>query len=264
MIVYGAIMPHTPLLLPSIGGDVESALKKIKDSCQEIADEIYARHIDTIVIIADQPTMHTDALAMNIKDPFTFDLTEFGDFGFDVPVRPDILLIDRMQRQLRKDGFKISLNTDNNLSFSTAVPLSFFTKLFPETKVIVMSPPTDGKARSIFQFGTKIQDLLQQSNKKIAIITTGDLSHSLTENSPQDYHIDGEKFDKRVLESIQSTNIAGLLSIEESVLENANQSIYSELLLLFGILDKIAIEAEHINYHSPLGVGYLTAGFAPH
>lgn len=256
-------MPHTPLLLPSIGQDVGHKMRKIIHECENIAHEIYARHIDTLIIISDQPTMHGDAISINIKDPYTFDLKEFGDFGFEVPVRPDIMLIDRLQRSMRRSGLKISLNTDTNLSFSTAVPLNFFINLFPQTKLITISPPTDLDNRAIFNLGTSIKETLQESNKRIAIIAAGDLSHALNEDSPHKSHPDGQLFDQRINDSVQSKNVAGLLSLDDDIVKNAEQSIYNELLLLFGIFDKISIKLEHHYYDSPFGVGYLTAGFSP-
>jgi aromatic ring-opening dioxygenase LigB subunit len=259
MIVYGAIMPHTPLLIPSIGKDVYSQIKKTREACEKIAKEIYSRHIDTIFLIADQVTVHEDALSINIKDPFSFDLSEFGDFGFDVAVRPDLQLIDRLQRYLRKENERVSLNTDKNLIFSTAVPLHFLIKQFPTTKLVAVSPPTYMKKSEIFDCGIKIQNILQESNKRIAVICAGDLSHRANNAKNQNADI----FDNNIFEAIQNTNAAILHKLDDSIINSSSQTIFEEILLLFGVFDKISFEVSHLNYEAPFGVGYITAAFEP-
>jgi len=97
---------------------------------------------------------------------------------------------------------------------------------------------------------------------RIAVIAVGDMSHALTNNSPADFHPDGEKYDKKIQELIAQKNTVGLISLDEKLIENAVENSYRSLTILFGLLDRISVKPEILNYEAPFGVGYLVANFA--
>ncbi len=261
MLVFSAFVPHSPLLLESINKDKIDAVSDTLESFNELAGELYASHPDTIILFSKHPTHYPDAFSINLKDPYKFNLKEFGDLGFEREIKPDVMLIDRIQRQMRWDyNIPITLTTDDALDYSSAVPIVLLTKNLPNIKLVPITY-SDASAKEHFNFGQILKDTIMDSDKRIAVIAVGDMSHSLSSNSPAGFHKDGEIFDKKINELISQKNTAGLLSLDEKLIKNAKETCYKSLLMLSGVLDQIAVKPEILSYESPFDVGFMVVNF---
>src|SRR5262245_47834651 len=65
MIVFAAIVPHSPLLLPSIGKDKSEALAKTIAAYKEIEEALYLSKAETIVMISPHAQAYPDAFSEN-------------------------------------------------------------------------------------------------------------------------------------------------------------------------------------------------------
>ena len=258
MIVFSAITPHSPLLLDSINKDHLERVAKTRKAMNELAEEFYASHPDVIVLISEHPTGFTNSFSINVADPFTFDLSEFGDLGFEKTFKPDLMLIDRLQRSLRKNDQPITLTTDESLHYASAVPLQLLTD---NLKSIPLIPITysDLSPKEHFQFGQALKDVFSDTNKRIAIIVSGDMSHALHKDAPSGFHEAGKEFDEIIQAIITTKNTAGLLNLDPELIKNAHQTIYLPLCILFGLIDHVATTSQLLSYESPFHVGYLVA-----
>lgn len=260
MLVFSGFAPNTPLLLESIGKEQTAKLAQTRAAMQELADELYAVHPDTIVLISEHPTSHEDAFSINLADPFRFDLSEFGDLGFSKSFRPSIRLIDKLQRSLRSAGQPITLTSDERLHFASAVPLALLTEQLPNVKLVPITY-CDLGAKEHFQFGQALKDELMMSGERIAVIAAGDMSHALVTDAPGGFHKAGKQFDAKIQELIAQKNSAGLLSLDADMVLNAKQQCYRPLVILFGLLDRISVSPNILSYEAPFGVGHLVANF---
>lgn len=260
MLVFAAFTPNSPLLIPEINKDRLSAVEKTRGSLQELADELYVAKPDTIVIITDHPTRYSDAFCLSLSDPFKFDLKEFGHLSFDRTFRPDIMLIDRLQRSLRKAGQAITMSSDEALHYASAIPLSILASMLPKVNIVPIGySELDAKAH--FAFGQAIKDAVMASDKRVAVIAAGDMAHTLALDGPAPLHPAGAEYDAKIQELIATKNSAGLLTIDEDIVRDAQQLSYRPLLILFGLLDHLAVTPTILSYESPFGVGYLVVNF---
>lgn len=261
MLVFAGITPHSPLLLDSISKDQAKHVSRTKEAMNELSDELYAVFPDTIVHICQHPTMYDNSFSINVSDPYQFDLRTFGELGDEPKRHPDIMTIDHLQRDLRKKRLPLTLSSDNTLDYSSAVPLHFLCDKLPNVKLIPITYCSlDEKAH--FQFGQGLKDVLFESNKRIAVIASGDLSHALNSDSPAGFSPAGAEFDARFSQIITQKNTAGLLGMEPEILENAHQTIYKPAVILFGLLEHIGVYPQILSYEAPFGVGYLVANMA--
>jgi len=261
MLVFSAFTPNSPLLLPEINKDKAYRLEKTTEAMAELADELYATHPETIILISMHPTIFNGSFSIALKDPFTFDLSEFGELSFDKKIKPDIELINELQDSLRSQGQPVTLTSDETLNYASAVPLQILTEDLKNVKLVAITY-SELDTKSHFQFGNALKETIMSSDKRIAVIAVGDMSHALTNNSPADFHPDGEKYDKKIQELIAQKNTVGLISLDEKLIENAVENSYRSLTILFGLLDRISVKPEILNYEAPFGVGYLVANFA--
>ncbi len=260
MIVFAAFMPHTPLLVETVGKEHKKSLKKTNAAVQSLAKDLVLANPDTIVVISAHPTRHADAFSINLHDPYRTDLSRFGDLSNAREFRPDLALMDAAQRTLRRKGVPVTLDTDHALDHGATVPLLLLAKALPRVRVFpVTYSGLDPKAH--LEFGRALKEVLAASGRRIAVIASGDLSHALTKASPEGERKEGKAFDAAVTHAVETVGISQLLAMEPAFLEAAAECAHKPLLILFGLLEKTAVDPEVLSYEAPFGVGLLTARF---
>jgi aromatic ring-opening dioxygenase LigB subunit len=260
MIVFAAHVPNSPLLLPSISGDRIGAVKKTCSALEQLSGELYAAKPDTIVLISDHPTRYSEAFSISVSDPFIANLAEVGDLSYQKSYHLDFGLIDALQRGLRKLDEPVTLTTDPHLNFASAIPLDYLTKHLPGIKLVPISP-CDLDPKSHFSFGQSLSHNIIESSKRIAVISTGDLAHTLTDFAPGGLHASGELYDDTLLTMLEQHNVVGLLQIDEQLRHEAQESAYHKLLILLGVLDGMPISTNLLSYEYPYGVGLAVINF---
>jgi len=104
------------------------------------------------------------------------------------------------------------------------------------------------------------------TNKKIAFIASGDMSHYLTEEGPYGFHEDGPNFDKALIDYLKKKDIENFLKLEQRF-PGAGQCGLRSFSFLLGALEAYSEssgkvwEPEVLSYQGPFGVGYLVANF---
>ena len=260
MLVFAAFTPHSPLLLPNIGKENLKQLEQTSTAMQHLADDLYSAQPDTIVVISGHNLSYPDAFAMSLNDSFQVDLTSLGDLVDEKTYYPDLALIDSGQRRLRNKEFPFSLDPDDTLDYGSAVPLLLLTEALKSFKIVPISP-SDLGPKEHFKFGKALKELILESPQRIAVIASGDLAHTLNNDSPAGFHKNGAKFDEKIQELVAGNNVAGLIKMKPELVADAKQCGYRAILILFGILDKMNFRTNIMSYEAPLGVGYLTVKF---
>ncbi len=251
MLVFAGLVPNSPLLMPGINTARLSEAKETIHGLTELADDLYAAHPDIIVLLADCATSYPDAFSVNVADPYTADLSAVGDLDYKKTYHPDFGFVDSLQRFARSNSIPISLSTDEQLTFASAVPLHYLTSHLKDVRIVPIAPTElDGKAH--FAFGSTLQHLVMQSDKRIAVIATGNMSHQPTP----------AEFDEKLLTFITERNSSGLLQIDPDLILSAEDTSYRNICMLLGTLDGVDATAHRLSYEKPFGVGYAVVNFA--
>ena len=260
MLVFAGFTPSSPLLLPSINEAKMSEVQETRQAFDELAEELYAVHPDTIIIFSESQTMYSDAFSLNVADPYLASLADYGDLGYQKKYHPDFAFVDRLQRHLRKTDLPVTLSTDEHLSASTLVPLDILTGHLPNVRILPVAP-CDLDAKSHFNIGVAFKHLILESDKRIAVIAAGDMSHALSATAPAGLHKDGKVFDESVLTMLREHNASGLLQMSEELIKNAHDTSHRQLCMLIGVLDGMYTTPTVLSYDAPFGVGYCVANF---
>lgn len=111
-------------------------------------------------------------------------------------------------------------------------------------------------------YKSEIRNQKSETNSKVALIASGDLSHCLKAEGPYGFHPDGPKFDKTLIESLKKRDVNTILKLDEMFPEAGECGLRSFCFIL-GILEgaRLKWEAEILSYEGPFGVGYLVANF---
>ncbi len=260
MIVFSAIVPHSPLLLPSIGKTHRDKLSATLSAISDIEQALYLSKAETICLIAPHGVRYPDAFNVNLASKYVGNLKQFGDFSTTVTAKSDYLMIDRIQRKLRAEGVPFTLSSNEELDYGFAVPLLLLTSHLASWKLVPISPSMhDGKAH--FEFGKQLKRVLHSEDERVAVIASADMSHKLSADAPGGFAKEGSIFDAAVKESITAKNPNALLALDAQTTESAAQCAYLPVITLLGVLDGMNITPKILSYESPFGVGYLTVSY---
>ncbi len=257
MIVFAAVVPHSPLLLKGIGKDHTKKLAKTVAAMADIEQRLYLTRPDTLCIISPHGNVMPDAFGINLSAEYATSFKDLGDFKTSKTFRSDFMLIDRIQRSIRKD-LPLVLQSDENLDYGFGVPLHLLTEHIKNPAIIpITTAGLDYKVH--FDFGKAMRDEMLNSNKRIAVIASSDLAHTLTKDAPGGFSKHGAEFDVKVQELLAHRNVPGLLQMDPGVCKAAKECGLRPMLVALGLLDGIDYTANILSYEGPFGIGYLVS-----
>ncbi len=261
MIVFSAITPHPPILIPDIGKDNVRFVKKTTASMERLAQELYATKPDAIVVISPHGQMHTDAFSLNMSNEFEVQFKEFGDLHTKFSLKGDIRLIHHY-KEILESKHRVVLSNSRDLDHGAGVPLYFLTKALDRKKIRII--PVSYSLldyENHYKFGIALQQDMLNDTKRIAIIASGDLSHRLTEDAPAGFSHWAKKFDETLIKKISEKDTPGILKFDADFVEEAGECGLRSIIMMLGMLNTITYEPEIYSYEGPFGVGYMVANF---
>ena len=256
MITSAYILPHSPLLIPSIGKQNLQVLKQTVSSLQNIAEKIQVDSPDTILIITPHGLHSDTSLIINASPTYNLDFKEFGDLALNNSFNSDLPLANKIYQVLRENN-QIKISTSSSLDHGVGVPLYYISNSLNTASIIPLHVSSQD-SETHFKQGQAINPILKESNKKITIIASGELSHKLSENSSLGYSKLSKKFDQKILDYLKAKDTDKLINIDQSIINDVSECGLKSIALLLGILDKYNYTPELISYEKPFGVGHLT------
>jgi AmmeMemoRadiSam system protein B len=260
MIVFAAIVPHSPLLLPSIGKEHRSKLACTVTALEEIEQALYLARVDTICMIAPHSTRYPDAYSINLADKYAGNFQTFGDFSTTITAQGDFLVMDHIQRHMREERVPFTLTTNAELDFGFGVPISLLTSHLQNWKLIPVTPSMlDGKSH--YDFGAQLKRILHSETRRIAVIASADLSHKAGDAAPGGSTPEGVAFDKAVVEAASVNNPQALFTMGNDTVDGVSQCGFRPIMTMLGAINEMNVAAKKLCYEAPFGVGYLTVRY---
>lgn len=258
-IVFSAIVPHPPMLIPTIGKENIKKFKTTITAYEKLEQNLYIAQADTILIISPHGQLQPNSFVMNLSPTYNIDFEEFGDFSTKLNLTGNIGLGYKIRESLETKA-PLQLISQTKLDHGSAIPIYLLTKHLPQIKIIpLFYSGLDLDAH--YNFGQLIKRELLISENRVAIIASGDLSHRLTKNAPAGYSAKGKKFDNKLIEYLCQDKIKEILSMNPDFIKEASECGLKSIVTLLGMLEGIEYKAQLLSYEAPFGVGYLTMNF---
>lgn len=260
-LIFGAFVPHSVQLIPNAGAAKDfSLLKKTRLSLEELEGELYTMQPDTLLIISPHSQITPKSFALNLAPEYTSDFSNFGINDIKLTFPGDAALVSAIKEKADALDVPVNLISQTHLDYGVSVPLYYLTQHLPKIKIIPISySQLDYKKH--FAFGEILRSVSIESNKRIAIIASGNLSHQLNANSPTGFTPEGPTLDQIILKILNNRNYQDLLKINPQITDAANECGLRSLLILIGALEKSKHETNVLSYESPLGIGNLVTHF---
>ncbi len=261
-IIKSYMVPHPPLIIPEVGKGEEEQIKKTTNSYEIVAKEIAELKPDTIIISSPHTTMYSDYFHITKGNKVQGDLSTFGASEVSFKEELDEELIDEIETLSKKYKFPAGRTTEVDLDHGTMIPLYFIRKYYKQGKIVVLGlsglPLIDN-----YKMGTIIKESVNNLNKKVVFIASGDLSHKLHPYGPYGFAPEGPEYDKRIMEVCSNTNFKELLNFDESFLDKAAECGHRSFTIMAGTYDGMNVEATYLSHEDVTGVGYGIIKFTP-
>ncbi|MFH1454098.1 MAG: AmmeMemoRadiSam system protein B [Armatimonadota bacterium] len=268
-LVYAALSPHPPLLVPEVGGSAVNTVKNSADALSLMAEELVNKKPDTLLMITPHGPVFADALCILADKEISGDLSNFGAGSVNMKFEIDTELARDIYKKETEAGFKVVvLNEDvsrsNFINYTVdhalMVPLyylkekGFCSKLLPMTFSL-------WSFKQLFDFGKVISGIIKKSPKKIALVASGDLSHRLTPDAPAGYNEKGRVFDELLVKLLGEYKVNDILNMDTNLIEQAGECGLRPIIMMLGMLSNFNVKPKVLSYEGPFGVGYAVIKF---
>lgn len=261
-IIKTYMVPHPPLIIPEIGKGGENQIKKTTESYETVAKEISEIKPDTIIISSPHTIMYGDYFHITNANKVSGDFSNFNASNISFEEEQDIELIEEIENVSKKYNFPAGRTKDIELDHGTMIPLYFIRKYYKEGKIIVLGP-SGLPLIDNYMMGIIIKEAVNNLNKKVVFIASGDLSHKLQPHGPYGFCNEGVEYDKKIMEVCSNTNFNELLNFEESFLDKAAECGHRSFTIMSGTLDGLNVKAKYLSHEDITGVGYGIITFTP-
>lgn len=292
-IVFAAITPHSPFLIPTIGKENLLRLKTTESSFRKLEEDLYASKAETIIIISPHGTIQSNSFTMNVSPEFVTHFDDFGDLTTKINFTGDIALAHRIRERMETRA-PLQLISEPKLDYGSSVPLYLLTQHMPkinpaplrpnsayqEKRLSIINPYVKSVGHSErcgvkiipiyysgldleahLKFGQLLKRELMVNKNRAAIIASGDLSHRLTRDAPAGFSPKAKKFDQKIINSLLNKKTNDIVKLKHDLLAEVCECGLKSIVILLGTMGGINYQPQNLSYEAPFGVGYLVMKF---
>ncbi|MBQ9420045.1 MAG: hypothetical protein IJU31_06710, partial [Synergistaceae bacterium] len=220
--IWSALMPHPPVLIHEIGRGRELEAEKTLNGINELTSKL--EKPDLLLVLSPHQPYAPGALFMNNASFYRGSFAMFGVSSVRIDARSQRKDIAALCDCLSKFNIKTYTESLEDLTQDqgSMVPLYFLKQAWGELTEIIITSPIGLTPKEAFKMGKALADF--QSNKKLALLASGDLSHRLTQNAPVGYEPDyAPKFETAVEEALKRNSPKPIYELDEKTLERAGE-----------------------------------------
>ena len=254
------ILPHPPIALPEVAGPRFNDVRKTAEGMMQISEDIVSSSPDTIIIITPHSTIHPSAFAVYSDERITGNFAMFGAPNVVLTVQNNLNFIQAVQYVRQESGKNdiIPIRRATPIDHGSGVPLYYLLKAGYKGTVVIFNY-CYGSIAEHQGFGQALAKAIEKVHTKAVLIASGDLSHKIMPSAPGGFHPDGQKFDKVIVDAVESGNYDAVIKMDSTLRANAGECAFNSLMVAFGALNNQKMNNKVYSYEAPFGVGYLVA-----
>lgn len=264
-LVFAAISPHPPLLIPQVGGKDLQKISETVLGMRKLANVFREAEVETLIVISPHTLVYPDRFDVCGMEKVFGSFAPFGAPDVMMEFKNDLELARQIDETANKADLKTFLyNNDGEffeLDHGIMVPLFYLAKEYESAlKVIPIAYSNLSRAQH-FSFGQVLAEAIKKYPGRVGILASGDLSHRLIQGAPNGYSKAGKEFDEKIVSDMKNNNTKSILYYDEDFVEDAGECGYRSILILLGALDGLDAKPDVLSYEGPFGVGYLVANY---
>ena len=264
MSILGAvIVPHPPLIIPTVGRGQEREVQATIDAYRTAAKQVADWNPEVLIITSPHQIMYADYFRISPGKRASGDMSAFGAAQTRLNVEYDSPLRDEIIRRTEAAGLRAGTlgERDPALDHGTFLPLYFLREAGVDCPILRIGlsgfSPLDH-----YRLGQCVALAVDALERKAVFIASGDLSHKLRGDGPYGYAPEGPVFDRRVTEAMAEGDFLQFLTMDPALCERAAECGLRSFQIMAGALDGLAVRSDLLSYEGVTGVGYGIAAFA--
>jgi len=257
MLAGMGLMPHgNPVLEPP-----DEETRKLAEVLRDIGKAFVG--VDSYVLISPHNVRMSDHIGVVMAEHL---ISWLGFEGKELPGewKTEGELAEKIYRAEKKAGIPVvdlnfaSLRGEYSrwpLSWGELIPLQFL-----EKKQLVLMTPSRGIDReTLMKSGEVLGRVLEDSEKRIALIVSADHGHGHSENGPYGKVKESEEYDRLIMELINENRLEELPSVPEELVNKALVDSYWGMLMMLGAMSIGEFELKESAYACPTYFGMAGA-----
>ncbi len=257
MLTSSIIVPHPPVMVPSVGGqDGLKPIEKTVAAMLKASRNLAETQPDTVVIISPHGPVYPDRISVRMPSSGKLDgtLEMFGsDQGLNLEL--DKELADTIIDEATSAGLKVLADEDDGLDHGVLAPMHYIDAAISGDYKLVSINISFAGYKQHFDFGQVLRKIFDKTDKKIAFVASADLSHCLIEGAPCEYAPEGKEFDDQLVDLIKAGDTDGVLNMDPFFVDEAQECGLRPVCTALGVAEKYKV----LSYEGPYGVGYMVA-----
>ncbi len=261
-------VPHPPLIVPAVGGGQERGIQATIDAYEEVARRIRDLAPDTIVLSSPHAPLYRSGFFLSEAPLYRGDMRRFRAPHETLEVTGDVDLARAIAEVARRDyelPLAISREGIEELDHASFVPLYFLRDQLSDLKFVLVGL-SGLSAEEHYEFGQAIACAINDLDRRVVYIASGDWSHKLKADGPYGFVPEGPLFDQEVADIFRGGVLSELYLLDEDMCEEAAECGLRSFWIMGGVLgakDEVAFKSELLSYEGPFGVGYGVAAIEP-
>ena len=256
------LLPHSPLLIPEIGRANHSFFDKTTKAYRDASTKMQSEEVEILIIFSPHASVDKKTFQINVAPEMEVDLKEFGFISPKTLFTGAAVLADKINETL-KDEFPLRLSSERLMDYGSAIPSYLLNLYGANPRIMVVSLASELGKDVQLKFSQALGKIIFESEKNIAVVASGDLSHRLQKKSPGGYSSKAAKYDNRIIEIISENEeaVEEILKLDDKLRNSTGECASVPLSGLLGILSIGSFQSEILAYQTEFGVGYLSAEF---
>jgi aromatic ring-opening dioxygenase LigB subunit len=258
--VGAGIVPHSPLLVPTVGKEYHRETKRTQHALASLVQELYALRPDCICVIHPHGTTTSGLFPLQTAHEFVSDFSEFGDLVTSRTWPVALTLAHEIMEHAEDHGFPVRLVNERTLTHDVAVPLNFFPSFEQRVEVLPIGTSPTLDRQTHVHWGSMLAETFHRTQKRVVVLVSAELSQHASAAASGGVRPEGERFDRDVQSMLRKKNLdRNLMSIDGVQIELAAACGFEPLLVWSGISKRKNLAVRKLSYEHPFGIGFIVA-----
>ncbi|MGE8204544.1 extradiol ring-cleavage dioxygenase [Heyndrickxia sp. NPDC080065] len=261
--VFACIAPHGGEIIPELCGALPDRMKLTRDSMVKLGTKMREANPDTIIVLTPHGTRIDGFFSVSNSERM-YGFVEENDGFYELERFVDReLALSITQAAAEQDIPIASINYGTAagpisclpLDWGAIVPLSFM----PDIPIVVINPSRELSFESHVRLGQVMNQVVQNSGKRVALIASCDWAHAHDERGPYGYDPAAELLDEEVVGFIRSNELEKMAEFDPEYIEAAKPDGIWQTLILAGSIPKESRKIHLYSYQVPTYFGLICA-----
>lgn len=257
------IVPHPPLILPTVGRGQERQVQATIDAYRAAARQVADWKPEVLVISSPHTVMYADYFHISPGSGASGSMAAFGAPQTRLDVKYDTELRQALIRQAEAAGLQAGTlgERDPTVDHGTFLPLYFLREEGVNCPILRIGLSGFSPLHH-YRLGQCIAKAVDKLGRRAVYIASGDLSHKLRDDGPYGYAPEGPVFDRRVTAAMAAGDFLQFLTMDPALCDRAAECGLRSFQMMAGAFDGLAVAPKLLSYEGVTGVGYGVATFA--